>query len=432
MAYTRITVAGSRKRADLVLPDDAPVGSLAPQILDVLDEAVEGGLDVGFVDSAGTMLEHEGTLKEQSVPQGAVFRVVTLDDAPASPDVADVTLTLGDTARTRTDAWGTSATRIALVLLTGISTLVGTSYVLAASLIGVLAMLGGVALVTALGVVASRRSAGSAASVFAALALGAMPPIASSILVEGRWPAMASLVVLGWWAILGLILGVGGSSRPVGLGALVGVVTSALLSVGLALDVAPALLCGILAFICVAALGLLPGVAMSISGLTRYDDLTIGGQSGDRVEVLTAIRDAYSALTWTVVALAIPISYCLHALLGASAWESGLAVSLTAVVLLRARIFPLIPQRIALFLAVLVPWSVWFVSTTAISDGQKAAACFVLAVLWGVLTVVRVPKVTGARMRRYASTLELLAVLATVPCLLGALGIFDDLFAVLR
>lgn len=432
MAYTRITVTGSRKRADLVLPDDAPIGSLAPQILDVLDEEVEGGFDIGFVDSTGAMLEHDESLKAQAVPQGAVFRVVPLDDAPSSPEVADVTLALGDTARTRSDAWDRRATRITLVLLTGVSAFAGTSYVLASARLDVFTAVIGAILSTALGAVAARRSAGSAAAVLASLAFGAAPPIASSLMGGAPWSAMAGVIALFWWAILGAVVGVGGGSRPVGIGSLAGVLTSGVLAAGVAMDVASNLLGGVVAFLCVVALGLLPGVAMSISGLTRYDDLTIGGKSGRRVEVLTAIRDAYSALTWTVIAFAIPVSYCLHALLGASGWESALAVSLAAVVLLRARVFPLIPQRAALLLAVFVPCAFWFASTAAVPDEQKIAVCFVLAALCAMLTVLRVPDVTSARLRRHANTLELLAVLATVPCLLGALGIFDDLFGVLR
>lgn len=33
MAYTRLTMIGSNRKADLVLPDDEPVGALLPQLL---------------------------------------------------------------------------------------------------------------------------------------------------------------------------------------------------------------------------------------------------------------------------------------------------------------------------------------------------------------------------------------------------------------
>ena len=36
MTYTRLTVIGSKRKADLVLPDDEPVGTLLPQLLEVL------------------------------------------------------------------------------------------------------------------------------------------------------------------------------------------------------------------------------------------------------------------------------------------------------------------------------------------------------------------------------------------------------------
>ncbi len=43
MTYTRLTVIGSKRKADLVLPDDEPVGALLPQLLEVLDERIPGG-----------------------------------------------------------------------------------------------------------------------------------------------------------------------------------------------------------------------------------------------------------------------------------------------------------------------------------------------------------------------------------------------------
>ena len=43
MAYTRLTMIGSNRKADLVLPDDEPVGALLPQLLEVLDERIPGG-----------------------------------------------------------------------------------------------------------------------------------------------------------------------------------------------------------------------------------------------------------------------------------------------------------------------------------------------------------------------------------------------------
>ncbi len=38
MQYTRMTFFGSRRTADIVLPDDEPVGALLPEVLDLLVE----------------------------------------------------------------------------------------------------------------------------------------------------------------------------------------------------------------------------------------------------------------------------------------------------------------------------------------------------------------------------------------------------------
>ena len=175
-------------------------------------------------------------------------------------------------------------------------------------------------------------------------------------------------------------------------------------------------------------LGLMPGVAMSVSGLTGLDDRLIEGGSIGRPDAADALTATHRGLNWACIALGLVIGAA-GFLLGSTpdGWAMGLAAALAVVVLLRTRVLPLAPQRLACFAA-----------ATAITAGL-AVGGFSLAPLWtlaalAVLAVVLIGAVglrlsgqLRARLSRLGNTLEFLAVLAGVPVLLGLLGVYADL-----
>ena len=89
MAYTRLTMIGSNRKADLVLPDDEPVGALLPQLLEVLDERIPGGREIALTTLTGVRIELDSTLGDQGVDHGTMIHLVPLDDAPHPPPRPD-------------------------------------------------------------------------------------------------------------------------------------------------------------------------------------------------------------------------------------------------------------------------------------------------------------------------------------------------------
>lgn len=174
MAYTRLTMIGSNRKADLVLPDDEPVGALLPQLLEVLDERIPGGREIALTTLTGVRIELDATLGDQGVDHGTMIHLVPLDDAPHPPEIVDITDTVATAAGRRGDHWGEGAGAASVATL---SAVVGSIVSVSAQ-----AVLGGLtdprnywlllaaALLTVLAVVFARRSRTGAAAAFGAAA----------------------------------------------------------------------------------------------------------------------------------------------------------------------------------------------------------------------------------------------------------------------
>ena len=104
--YTRLTLRGSSTAADLVLPSDEPLAAMLPDILRLLDEPAAPARPLTLVTVLGEQLNTSLSLAEQQVHQGAIVSLVRLDEAPAPPEVADITQLAGDSIadRARTTA----------------------------------------------------------------------------------------------------------------------------------------------------------------------------------------------------------------------------------------------------------------------------------------------------------------------------------------
>ena len=103
--YTRLTLRGSSTAADLVLPSDEPLAAMLPDILRLLDEPAAPARPLTLVTVLGEQLNTSLSLAEQSVHQGAIVSLVRLDEAPAPPEVADITQLAGDSIADRADRW---------------------------------------------------------------------------------------------------------------------------------------------------------------------------------------------------------------------------------------------------------------------------------------------------------------------------------------
>ncbi len=426
--YTRLTIRGSVTAADLVLPSDEPLAAMLPDILRLLDEPAAPARPLTLVTVLGEQLNTSLSLAEQSVHQGAIVSLVRLDEAPAPPEVADITQLAGDSIADRADRWRREwAVLAAALACLVIGRLGGTE--LAASgmpawwLIGVAVVLAGAAIALA------RRGRHGAGWVVTALAAGLLAaPV-------GVLTGLSDAAATGAWlgavaALLATVAQFGYADRGIALGGVCGaVLVAGWAALGLAGMTVPGA-AGTIALVATLGLGLLPGVAMTVGGLTGLDDRVIEGGTVRRPDAAAAVAATHRGLNGACLALGAVIGAAGYRL-GATpdGWAMGLAAAVAVVVVLRARVLPLAPQRLACFAA-----------ATAIAAGL-AVSGFLLAPSWtlaglGILAValvgaigLRLSDQLRARLSRLGNTCEFLEVLAGVPLLLGLLGVYADLLA---
>lgn len=110
---SRITLVGERRRIDLVLPSQEPIGLLLPEVMRLLDDrGGERPQARHLVTADGSALEQDATLESAGVPDGAVLRLVRIEHAPSAPVVHDVSDEAADDLDVRAWRWGARARRI--------------------------------------------------------------------------------------------------------------------------------------------------------------------------------------------------------------------------------------------------------------------------------------------------------------------------------
>lgn len=448
MSYTRLTVIGTERKAELALPNGEPVGALLPHVLELLEEKPRGGDVLTLTTLTGASLDFDASLEEQGVRPGAMLRVTTADDAPQAPEVIDITDAITEAGASRRDAWTEAHTRVTLAVAAGAAAAGATMWAMGAFALPAQWMLAGVALLAALGAGLARSGQGVAAVAIASAALGAAVPAAFGLAAEivpgagagagagvagAMLPNSVLVAAMAAWFVLGLVWGVGFRRSSARYGAAVGLLASSILFfLGLAgFDRGGVAV--VASVLSVAALGLLPGAALSLSGLTSYDDRIMRGERASTRDVRAAIAESFAQLTWTVIAVSVVALLSLsELLLSTDAWRQGLAAALAVVALLRMRTFPLAPPRIALLVAVVVPAVLWLLSTTLVGAGEKALIAGIVALVAVAAAAWRPSEVVAAKLRRWADIVELLVVLTVVPLALGSFGIFADLLEAFR
>lgn len=446
MSYTRLTVIGTERKAELALPNGEPVGALLPHVLELLEEKPRGGDVLTLTTLTGASLDFDASLEEQGVRPGAMLRVTTADDAPQAPEVIDITDAITEAGASRRDAWTEAHTRVTLAVAAGAAAAGATMWAMGAFALPAQWMLAGVALLAALGAGLARSGQGVAAVAIASAALGAAVPAAFGLAAEivpgagagagvagAMLPNSVLVAAMAAWFVLGLVWGVGFQRSSARYGAAVGLLASSILFfLGLAgFDRGGVAV--VASVLSVAALGLLPGAALSLSGLTSYDDRIMRGERASTRDVRAAIAESFAQLTWTVIAVSVVALLSLsELLLSTDAWRQGLAAALAVVALLRMRTFPLAPPRIALLVAVVVPAVLWLLSTTLVGAGEKALIAGIVALVAVAAAAWRPSDVVAAKLRRWADIVELLVVLTVVPLALGSFGIFADLLEAFR
>ncbi len=421
--FTRLSVVARSQRAEVVVPDDEPVAVVVAELLRLLDDG-GAGRPMVLVTAVGEQLDQTATLADQQVPQGAVVRLVRIDQVPAPPEVADVSDVAADALATRPDRWRPAWTVAAVAMVVAAAGWVGGAHLSAAAApVGAGAVWAGTVLLGAF-FGAVRRPA--AAVVAGAGALGvALAGAVAWLADDGPGPVQALLVA----AVCTTVALVAAGSRRAGLAvgaALGGLLAGAWFALAQVLDAA--LVAGIVAVVGVLVLGILPGLAMTVSGLNRLDDESLAGRGTDRRVAQDAVAGAHHMLTAAGVAVSVVVAAAGLVLVAQPGWSTGLGIALAVAVACRARLAPLVPARWAMLTAAVVVMVGWSSSAAAGAPAAVSVAFAVVAV--GVVGAVWPPPPhVLARLRRFVDVVELVAVLGLVPLLLASAGVFTDLLA---
>jgi len=448
--FTRVTVVGAGRRADVVVASDEPFAGLLPRLVDILDEPIaDSAHPVALVRVTGEEVSLAADAATQEIADGEVLHLVRRADAPPPPEVSDVTDAVADSLGRRSDGWGTAARQaVAAGAVGATASVVGTLVVAAFTVASVRAafdggdvspallpsVLVGSGVVLALAaLVAGRAGARWTGIALTAAATGLALPIGLAVGPvlgrDGDQPAMIAAVVLVWaWIALGVGLGVGQRTRTIGTAAVVGVVLPLLGMVTWLTPAPEAAGWGVVAVAAIVACGLLPSAAMSSAGLTGLDDRVSGGDPVARDRVVTALDDAYRALDWTTAAVAAPIAIAGAALVAdQDPWAIGLGTAVVVVAALRTRAFPLTLQGVLLWSAVVLAAVLGLVGHAATAPVQVLGMLAGLGVVGALLAGVRPAAHQRARLRSLGNVLETVAVVVTLPLLLGTFGLFAAL-----
>lgn len=443
--YSRVTLIGSRRHADVLLPSQTPVGTLIPQLLTLLAEEPSRTPQVrGLYRSSGHQLEPADTLEDAGVLDGETLRIASTTTAPDSPVVYD----LHDTVAAETDSrgrWGRRPRQAAQgVVATALGWWAATRLTTglpddqsALLRLGLAVFL----LLTALAATVWTRQRAAALTL---LATG------TAITLDGHWWLMAvqqtdlpTALLLAACATIPLLLLTGlvsGHRRAFTLGATVAAVLTAAWAAGPTLagwligdrpateSVTVGALTGVVALL---VLAVLAQAAASQAGLAGLDDLESAGARLLRTDVVAAVAAAHRGMALGVglCALSLGLSLWLVAEDTAHpAFSVPFIAVLTLAVWLRARAFPLTVQRGLLHLV--TAWGLW--CTVRLASAAWPSLAFPLMVVLAVvaaallaLQVVTPPPHLDARARRAGHVLETLAVIALVPLLVGYAGLYS-------
>jgi type VII secretion integral membrane protein EccD len=429
--FTRLTVIGSARKADLVVPSDEAVAGMMPRLMDLLDEPTGSVVrPLTLVRAIGEQLDATLTIADQQVSDGELLRMVRSDDAPPPPEVADVTDVLGESLRDRAGLWSTFTRELAGAIAIGV-----LSCALVAQLpAGPISLLVAVVMLSLIAGIVGRASlrwicvavtaAGLGVAATAAWRFSSAFALSQSLRLSA---AILGFAVLGWMC-LGFGFGQGLRSRPAWFGSLVGVPVSVMPLIMVALGWPTVQAAAVTAAVSVVACGVLPRLALAASGLTGLDDQVVEGHPRRRDEVSLTVNDAYRLLSWIAFAVAIPIALTGAWLLASDdLWAVGVGLVVIMVSALRTRAFPLAVQQMALWFAVLAGLLGGLLSQSWLGGLLVAGILAGLVVLVVIMVLARPAAHQRAFLRRIGNVIEALAVIALIPLLLGMFGIFSDL-----
>ncbi|MFI1536459.1 type VII secretion integral membrane protein EccD [Streptomyces anandii] len=439
-ALSRVTLVGARRRVDLVLPSREPIGVLLPEIMRLLDDHVGARpRSVHLVTPVGSALPDDGTLESAGVPDGAVLRLVRVEESPSAPVVHDVSDEAADDLDLRAWRWRPAVRRmvaagVSVASAVGAGVLARQQFGTAPAGTGLLAA----AVLCALAGVLCGRSGRRALAATLLATFGALAVLGTWSVADAQdWSGALRLAAVVGAAAAALLLA--GRFTRLGRGGLIGAGTllgalllweAAVLLQGGAVGATQQARAGaLLAVVFAIALGVLPRLALTASGLTGLDDRRTGGVSVSRYEVGTALAATHRGLALATVVLAASLAASgVLVLRTPSVWTVLLAVAVALVAALRARAFPLTAEVVALLAAaaivtvrLVLVWCGHGGPAGPVAVMALAAAAPLLALAVEPAEHVRV------RLRRVGDLLESTAVIALLPLAIGVFGVYGRL-----
>ncbi|MGL5930901.1 MAG: EsaB/YukD family protein [Dermatophilaceae bacterium] len=425
--FLRATVLTDARGVDVVLPTDEPVAALLPVLLELLGLPDDGTLrHVTTVD--GRVLPPAARLGDTGLRDGVQLRVVAAFEAPSDPVVYDLVDAVEE-ERPRGEwdehnrSWGLAAVSAGLVLASG-------------SLAAGAPDVEGPAVLTGVGLLA--LAASLAATLRQARAV-------AWVVFAAGWAALAAAVALAaadgwqaWWAVavpvlLASFAWCAGMPRAAASGVAAWAVLAASAGLTWIATGRAALTAAVVAVVATAVLGLLPRLALATTGAFALDAALGRGQELRRRTVGRAVAAAHVSVLGAVVVTAVAGGVALYLTAVTDppdAWSVGIALSGSAAWAVRTRHFPLVGERLLVAGAALAGLA--GLARLAGSEWPTAGAWLVAGMLFvaalPLVAMVRPPSpLVAANARRWAARVETLAVLAGIPLLVGAFGVYTDL-----
>lgn len=449
----RVTIVAPSTRVDLALPTEVPLADLVPTLLRYAGEDLtengsgHGGWSLSRLGSG--QLDTTRSCSDLGIRDGEQLYFTPRDAAPEEAVFDDVVDAIASAHRGRSGRWTDRSSRT-FGLATGVGGLV----------LGLLVIL----------LSGPPQLPGSIAAGLIALALLGTGTALSRAYADSRAGALIGGFALPYGFVAGL-LALGGSRGLLGLGAphvLVGFAVLTVLGVLVTLAVADAvplffaLTCtgligtlataadvltqgqvgaaGVASAAAAFALGAAPALPMLAFRLARLpmpmiptgpDDLRAENEQVPGQQVLLRSRLADEYLSGLLVGTGIVVGVAeLLMVLDRSVFSIALVSVVSVAVLLRARTFPSVRQRLPLLLAGLAGLASLALGITLTTDplirllgvGGGVLVCVLVALLGGLA-------IPGRRFSPFWSRaldiVEIILVIAIVPLMVGVLGLYD-------
>jgi hypothetical protein len=384
--------------------------------------------------AAGTLVPPEGTLGSARITDGAVLRLAAEGELPPPPTVYDVTEEAVEDLKRRGATFSPKHRRI----------LAGAGLVFSALAAAVSLLIAAPVVPVGAGLMVL-----AAICAFAGIVLGrggntvvAFPLITITTLVlavtVGFWTADAGwetgLVItsaalcLSFGPLIFSAAGLAGGGVVAGATAVLFV---AVWMVGLGSGLAAGRVGTLAALLAVLLLGLLPRLALALSGLSRLDDKRAAGQEIMRGDVRSALNAAHLGLALATVPIGVSSAVAGVMLVrDGSPWAIGLALVLALLLASRSRLYPLVSEVAVLFAAsfTVVAGCVLIAAVKGQGGAFIALGLLVVVVMVCAFGLSFAPaEHVRARLTQLLDYVEVGAIIVTVPLALGVFGVYTDL-----